>query len=128
MVGVTASGELVPCLQMSGLYAMQGIKLGNVKEHRLQKLLSEGAYLDEVCTCVGQLAEHNEKCQNCRWWKFCAGGCRALGLGLTGDRLGEDRAKCAYFNDGYLEKTDAAFAGSGYLPLTNINTDGEKGV
>ncbi len=124
MVGVTASGELVPCLQMSGFYAAHGIKLGNVKEQPLSKLLSESAYLDEVCTCVGQLAEHNEKCRSCRWWKLCAGGCRAIGLALTGDRLGEDKAKCIYFEGGYVEKSNAVFAGSEYCPVKNINTRG----
>lgn len=122
MVGVTASGELIPCLQMSGYFDKHGIRLGNVKEKELKKLLSEGAYLDEVCTCVGQLAKHNEKCQHCHWWKFCIGGCRALGLAITGDRLGEDKAKCLYFNEGYIEKTDAIFLDSGYLPIKSIKT------
>ncbi|HBF64523.1 MAG TPA: hypothetical protein DDW34_00760 [Clostridium sp.] len=107
---------------MSGYFDKHGIRLGNVKEKELKKLLSEGAYLDEVCTCVGQLAKHNEKCQHCHWWKFCIGGCRALGLAITGDRLGEDKAKCLYFNEGYIEKTDASFLDSGYLPIKSIKT------
>lgn len=120
MVGVTASGELVPCLQLSGHYDKNGIRLGNVKEKKLKDLLSSGAYLDTVCTCVGQLAEHNQKCQSCRFWKLCTGGCRAIGFALTDDYFGEDKAKCVYFSGGYIEKTDSAFSDSGYLPIKSI--------
>ena len=124
MVAITASGELVPCLQLSGTYEKAGIYLGNVKHLGLKELLTSGAYVDEVCTTVGYMAEKNEKCRNCRWWKLCAGGCRAIGMALTGNRLGEDRAKCFYFDGGYIEKTRAAFADSGYLSSVEISSLG----
>lgn len=123
MIGLTASGELVPCLQLSGTYEAAGISLGNVKVSGLKALLIQGTYIDEVCTTVGYLAKKNKKCGACRWWKLCTGGCRAIGMALTGNRLGEDKAKCFYYEGGYIEKTEEVFSGSGYSSLVNIERE-----
>jgi radical SAM protein with 4Fe4S-binding SPASM domain len=104
MVAVSANGNLYPCLQMSGYYDKHNLALGNVKEDGLQKYLKEGAYLNDVCTTVSELAEYNEKCATCQWFKQCCGGCRALGFALTGEQYGSDLSKCLFFNGGYLEK------------------------
>ncbi len=104
MVAIAADGELYPCHQMSGYYEQHKWFLGNVKTDGLQKYLQSGDYLCEVCTTVKQLAEHNKKCASCRWFKYCCGGCRAIGLALTGDKLGADISKCLFFAGGYLQR------------------------
>lgn len=112
MVAVQANGELVPCHQLSGYYEKHGARsLGNVKTDGLQKLLQNGPYLDEVCTTLGTLKEKNEKCRDCAYFPYCAGGCRAIALALTGDKLASDPAKCLYFKKGYLEKTASVLRG-----------------
>lgn len=107
MVAVAADGNVFPCMQMSGYYEAKGDVLGNVKTDGLQSLLRESKYLGEVCMTLGELAERNEKCGSCKYFKHCAGGCRAIGLRLTEDKCGSDLAKCAYFGKGYYEKTTA---------------------
>ncbi len=104
MVAVTAAGEAVPCHQMSGYYQAHGISLGNVKREGLQRLLQYGPYLSEVCTTLGDLKEANPACRDCRFFPYCAGGCRAIALAFTGDRLGVDPAKCKFFKEGYYDK------------------------
>lgn len=104
MVAVGANGTLYPCHQMSGYYDQHGWVLGNVKEDGLQKHLQAGDYLREVCTTVRELTAQNEKCAACPWLRYCCGGCRAIGLALTGDKLGTDLSKCLFFNGGYLER------------------------
>lgn len=109
-IAVTPEGEVVPCNQMSGYYEKHGMSLGNVKKNGLQPLLRKGAYLDTVTTTVGELFSRNPTCGNCPWRKLCLGGCRAIALALTGDPMGIDPAKCAYFQKGYVEKSQAVFA------------------
>lgn len=103
-IAVAANGNVYPCLQHSGYYDARGKVLGNIKKDGLQPLLQGGKYLDEVCTTVKTLAEHNPKCAECKYFKYCVGGCRALALALTGDKLGCDIAKCAFFKKGWYER------------------------
>lgn len=110
MVAVGSDGEVYPCLQMSGAYSQKGWHLGNVHAEGLQKLLSKSRYLDEVTCTVNCLREHNSNCLDCRYFKSCQGGCRAIACAMTGDYLGADPAKCLYFNNGYMEKTDNVFS------------------
>lgn len=111
MVAVTAEGELVPCHQLSGYYMQRGWRLGNVKTDGLQRHLQEGAYLDDICTTLGDLKTQNETCGACPVFNRCAGGCRALALALTDEKLGVDPAKCLYFKEGYLDKTKNVMEG-----------------
>lgn len=108
MVAVGANGELYPCHQMSGYYEGHGWRLGNVKKESLQTILQGGDYLSEVCTTVKTLAGHNEKCAACKYFKYCCGGCRAVGLALSGDKLGADISKCLFFEQGYYQKINKA--------------------
>ena len=104
MVAVAADGDLYPCHQLSGYYKQHQWFLGNVKTDGLQKHLRAGAYLQEVCTTVKDLTEQNEKCAACAWFKYCCGGCRAVGVALTGEKLGSDLSKCIFFHGGYYER------------------------
>ena len=110
MIAVAADGNVFPCLQMSGYYEEKGDILGNVKTDGLKKLLCEGPYLSEVCATVSDLALINKKCGNCRFFKYCAGGCRAVALALTGDKMGSDPAKCLFYNNGWYGKVTAALS------------------
>lgn len=120
MVAVGANGNLYPCHQMSGYYEQHGWVLGNVKTSGLQMLLQESKYLQTVCTTVKDLAHNNAKCANCKWFKHCCGGCRAVGLALTDDVFGPDFSKCLFFENGYIEKLEKALAG--YKNIHPIST------
>lgn len=107
MIAVAADGRIYPCHQMSGYYDGHGWNLGNVKTESLQNVLQSGDYLTEVCTTVKQLKDKNKTCANCKYFKYCCGGCRAIGLALTGDKLGVDMSKCLFYEQGYYQKTTA---------------------
>ena len=49
-----------------------------------------------------------ENAEIVKYFKYCAGGCRALAIVLTGDKLGADPSKCVFFGQGYYEKTVSA--------------------
>ena len=101
MVAVGADGSVYPCHQLSGEYERRNEHLGNVKTEGLQSLLRESRYLSEVCTTVGELKSVNSRCASCRYFRYCAGGCRAVALVLTDDKLGCDPSKCMFFENGY---------------------------
>lgn len=104
MIAVAADGQIYPCHQMSGYYDGHGWDLGNVKTGSLQKVLQGGKYLSEICTTVKELADKNDTCAACKFFKYCCGGCRAIGLALTGDKLGADKSKCLFYEQGYYHK------------------------
>lgn len=104
MVAVGANGNLYPCHQLSGYYEEHKDFLGNVKVQGLQPLLQEGRYLEEVCTTVGKLEKNNAACHECAYFRYCAGGCRAIAMALTHDKLGCDLTKCIFFKKGYHRK------------------------
>ena len=109
MLAVGATGELYPCMQMSGWLAAHGRSFGNVKEQGLQSALQSGACLHEVCATIGDMLKVNQKCAECPHLVHCRGGCRAIALLLSdGDSRAPDLWKCIFFREGYLEKFQKA--------------------
>ncbi len=104
MIAVAANGNVFPCHQMSGYYEQHNDVLGNLKKDSLKELISGGRYMDEICTTVGTLREVNEKCGKCKYYEYCCGGCRAIALALTGDKMASDPSKCFFFENGYYDK------------------------
>lgn len=121
MVAITAQGEAIPCNQLAGYYTKHGMSLGNVKQEGLAALLQESDYLTAVTATVGELFEKNLKCGMCPWRKICLGGCRAIAQALTGDSMGADPAKCAFFGDGYVKRCRDAFPAD-WNCLDNLET------
>ncbi len=117
-VAIAADGNVFPCHQMSGYYEKHGDLLGNVRTDGLQPLLQKSKYLCEVCTTVKELREKNPVCDQCEWIRYCAGGCRAIGLALTGDKMGVDKSKCIFYKKGYPKKIAEALPG--WTSLTEI--------
>ena len=111
MAAIGANGNLYPCHQMSGYYEQHNWLLGNVKRDGLLPLLRDSKYLDTVCATLKDLKEHNPECASCRWFRYCCGGCRAIGLALTEDVFGSDQLRCLFYKHGYAEKIRQALPG-----------------
>ena len=107
-IAITPEGDILPCNQLSGLFKKHGICMGNVFRTPLRELLSGGEYLKSVCYTVGELRKENPKCQVCRHWKLCMGGCRAIGYLFGGSYTSHDPFKCVYF-DNYMHQFAALF-------------------
>ncbi len=126
MIGVTSGKDVVPCLQMSGYYEENGIHLGNLGKTTLRELLTESAYLSEVCTNLYKFRKSNKKCDECRYFRWCSGGCPALGLLFTGDRRGSDMTKCLFYENGWYEKCVDAMSGWHNLTSIDFGQNSEK--
>ena len=111
MPSIGPEGDVFPCHPMSGYMHGNGIDMGNVRRDGLKSILQKGPLMSYICAGVGKVAEGNERCGNCRHFHYCAGGCRAIALGLSGDLFGPDPTKCAFFDGGYYERTVEALPG-----------------
>ena len=60
--------------------------------------------MQSVCMNLHKKQKANQKCAECRYFKYCNGGCPALGWLFTGDRNGSDLTKCLFFENGWYKK------------------------
>ncbi len=106
MIAVSSSGEVVPCLQMSGYFIEHKISLGNLFKTPLKQLVTESDYLNLATATLFKQIIENDKCGNCQYYKACTGGCPALGLLYSKDinYYHEDITKCIFFENGWYEK------------------------
>lgn len=106
MIAVSSSGEVVPCLQMSGYFIDKGISLGNLFKTPLKELVKDSPYLNLAMAPLFKQIIENDKCANCKYYKACTGGCPALGLLYSKDSnfYHEDITKCFFFENGWYEK------------------------
>lgn len=118
MIGVTSGGDIVPCLQMSGYYEEHSIHLGNLHDTPLKELLSSGDYMSEVCRNLHKFLKENQKCAECRYFRYCNGGCPALGLLFTRNRCGSDLTKCLFYENGWYDRCVKTM--DGWLNLTRV--------
>ena len=106
MIAVSSSGEVVPCLQMSGNLKKKGISLGNLFKTPLKELVKDSPYLSLATAPVFKQIVENDKCGNCKYYKACTGGCPALGLlySKNSDFYHEDITKCIFFENGWYDR------------------------
>lgn len=107
MIAVTSSGEVVPCMQMSGWFMEHGISLANIKKSPLKDIVTKSEYLNIAMATVLQQILSNEKCGDCKYYMACTGGCPALGRLYSDNRndfFGEDITKCVFFEKGWYDK------------------------
>lgn len=108
MIAISSSGEVVPCLQMSGWLIERGISLANVHKTPLKEILTDSEYLKYATASLFYQIVNNDKCSSCKYYKACTGGCPALGLLYSKERFDyyhEDITKCYFFENGWYEKT-----------------------
>lgn len=114
MIGVTSSGDIVPCLQMSGYFEENGIHMGDLHTTPLAELLTDGDYMSTVCANLHKRLKNNPKCAACRYFKYCNGGCPALGGLYAPEKLnlfGRDVTKCLFYENGWYGKAKEAMEG-----------------
>jgi len=106
MIAVSSSGEVVPCLQMSGYFIEKGISLGNLFKTPLKDLVTDSPYLNLAMAPLFKQIIENDKCAECKYYKACTGGCPALGLLYSKDInfYHEDITKCIFFENGWYER------------------------
>lgn len=121
MIAIGANGTVYPCLQMSGRFDELHIELGNVKKEGLAKILDTNSeYMKFVCQNIRQKYEFNKDCQKCKYFKYCWGGCSAIGMIAYNTVLGKDAFCCYFYENDYYHKFLNVL--KGYVPITNFDT------
>ena len=104
---VCASGDLYPCLQMSGFFKAKGFRLANIKDAPLATLLTDSPFQElRACTLEDKRCRCSY-CKDCPFFAWCGGGCHAISLLSHGSCMGRDDSACIFFRDGYYEKFKA---------------------
>ena len=98
---ITPEGRLVPCMPMTWHEEQKNFPL--IKDIGLRRGLNDSYFMEFVSRKVSDLIAHSEECRDCRYLKFCKGGCRANALDF-GDLMGPDKDSCFYWQNGYHER------------------------
>ncbi len=110
MISITCEKEVVPCLQMSGTLNKYGTHFDSLKDRSLKEVITQGKWLDTVCKNRAWLRENSAQCGKCEWFRYCAGGCRALGIldsfieNGTCDYTRNDPMACMFFREGWYDR------------------------
>ena len=107
------SGNVVPCMSLDYIEMTDGFP--NIYEMPLKQILSDSSFTEAMTKRVSHVLDHSQECSDCEYRSKCCGGCRAIGLALTGDVFGCDQSKCLFYEGGYTEKLQNA------LPCYHLN-------
>jgi radical SAM protein with 4Fe4S-binding SPASM domain len=64
------------------------------------------SYLLAADMRLDDLINRIPRCKACKYLERCQGGCRAIGLGITGSYLQRDITKCIWFYEGYADRLE----------------------
>ena len=112
-ISVCASGQIRPCMPISGVLEKKGVHFGNVKTEALEGMLREGSYLALATMTVGERLRNNATCCACEYKKRCVGGCPTLALLITDNLENPDPLKCVFFKQGYYQRLQEVMEGFG---------------
>ena len=107
MIAISSSGEVVPCMQMSGYLMEKGISIANAHSNTLKEIINNSEYTNYAMATLFSQIIRNNKCSNCKYYKACTGGCPALGLLYAKEDFNyyhEDITKCYFFENDYYTK------------------------
>ena len=99
-VAIGPSGNIYPCMQMSGFCDSNNIYFGNVKKSNLKQFLQDSNYMKTITKTV---KDKCQECKECKYLQYCCCGCPAFALD-NGDFLGPDPTSCYFFKHNYIEK------------------------
>lgn len=100
---ISAEGRALPCMALSGMEIQKEFPL--IPELGLKTCISDSRYMRLIDTRASEILKHNPECRECEHAMQCLAGCRASALeNAPDDILAPDRAACALFKGGWVEK------------------------
>lgn len=100
---ISPSGNVLPCMSLASGPVEKDFP--NILDTPLSSILSESYYMDASGLRLRDYLSKNRDCAKCPYLDKCLGGCRALGVCEGGNLLSRDSWTCAFFRDGWYEKT-----------------------
>jgi len=106
---ISAEGRALPCMALSGMDIQEEFPL--IPEIGLAQCITDSRYMQLIDTRATEVLEHNPECGTCEHALQCLAGCRASALETDPtDILAIDRAACAIFRGGWVERIHQAMA------------------
>lgn len=100
---ISAEGRALPCMALSGMGIQEEFPL--IPELGLARCLTDSRYMRLIDARAAEVLSRNPDCRDCEHALQCLGGCRASALETSpGDVMAIDRATCAIFRGGWIER------------------------
>lgn len=101
---ISAEGRALTCMAISNDEAFTK-DFPLVHKTGMKECLTDSRYMQLITTRASEVLAHNEKCADCKYRRFCLGGCRAGGFMFhQGDILGADESACKLFMNGWVHR------------------------
>jgi len=111
-MAIEATGNVIPCFQVSGAFSAVGKKLGNAFDTPLKELIDENScYSKLACASTEDKTSLNRNCASCPYLLYCGGGCPAMGILFNHDYFGADNTSCIFFRDKWFHKIEQSLQG-----------------
>ena len=102
---ISPEGRAMFCLSFSGADEEFQRQFPLVQEEGIANCLNDSRYQELLYTSASEIFAHNEKCHDCRYQRFCLGGCRATAMSYhSADILSVDEFACRMFREGWIKK------------------------
>ena len=120
-LAVTASGTVVPCMQMSGALSVLGKHMENIFELGIGNTLDENSEYSKISLITqAQKKSINAICRDCPYWEYCGGGCPAISLLTSNEYCGCSKLNCIFFRDNWPERVNKLLAQHGFKSITPL--------
>lgn len=103
MMHITADGYIVPCIPIGSIECGR-THFPNIENITFREALTDSTYMSFIDTRLRTYFEHHPECAACEFRNRCAGGCRGIAA-ESGDLMGRDMQTCAFFRQGWYDKT-----------------------
>jgi len=103
---ISPEGYVLPCMTMVGSELQK--LFPSLRETPLREILTKSGYKEMVMAKGQNVVDRHEECGTCKYRHHCGGGCRACKNNCdSGDFYGLDKHSCAFFRNGWFEKSEA---------------------
>ncbi|MBR1751582.1 MAG: radical SAM protein [Ruminococcus sp.] len=102
---ISPEGRALPCMALTGMEVQQ--KFPFITELGLSKCITDSFYMSFINTRASDYMAMHPECEECRYSRYCLGGCRASALESADDPLdlmAKDLACCEIFKEGWAAR------------------------
>ena len=100
---ITPDAYIVPCIPLGSVENGRN-QFPSIREMSLSQALKDSFYLSFIDTRLKDYFKKHPECNSCEYRNRCAGGCRGHAA-AAGGLMDKDEKTCAFFRDGWYEKT-----------------------
>lgn len=101
---VSADGGLFPCHAIVGPMRSSGMEVPSIFQKSVREIIADDEWMRIMHPRISDLLDENQEGRDCKYLRYCMGGCRAVAFVMTEKIAAKDPMKCSFFNDGYYDR------------------------